>query len=488
MVSFEEVQKVCAKRGIIYPTAEIYPTLSGFFDYGPIGVLLKRKLIDYWRRTFVKAGYNVFEIDGCTILPEAVLKASGHLDFFTDPITRCEKCNSVFKADELIESTCKFFGGKTPDELTDIIRKNNIKCKKCGSRLSDVKIFNLMFRTEVSPMGKHVAYLRPETAQNIFTSFQKIYKTYRVSLPFGIAQVGHAFRNEISPRQFIIRLREFNQCEIEMFFDPENPKCPTGEIENKEINLLTREAQKNNEEHKKMKVKDALNEKILPNEWIGYFLAKEFDFYKSLGIPESALRFRHMLPEETPHYSSGNFDLEIRFDFGWKEVVGNACRNDYDLRNHMKNSGTNMTITTEDGKKIIPHVVEPSFGIERTIAGILFYCFRKDRERGWDWFRFPNIISPYVAGIFPLVNRNGFQEKAKSIYEMLRTEFDVFYDDKGSIGKRYARADEIGTLMGITIDAQTMRDDTVTIRNRDTTKQIREEIKNLKNIISNQKN
>ncbi|MCD6092455.1 MAG: glycine--tRNA ligase [Candidatus Aenigmarchaeota archaeon] len=485
MNKLEEIQNVCLKRGIIFPTAEIYPTISGFFDYGFIGTLLKRKLIDYWREFFIKP-LDMIEIDGSIILPERVFMASGHVKNFTDPVTQCKKCKSIFRADHLIEDGIKkFVEGKTAKELTEIIKKNKIRCPKCKGELSDVKLYNLMIKTEISPMGRQVGYLRPETAQNIFTDFQRIYRTSRAKLPFGIATVGRSFRNEISPRQFIIRLREFNQCEIEMFFDPENPRCDIKKINDKSIILLTRDAQKRKEGAKKMKIGDLLKKETIPNPWLAYFLVKEFEFYKSLGIPEHALRFRHMLPEETPHYSAGNFDLEIKFDFGWKEVVGNAYRSDHDLKNHMKNSGCDLSVMTDAGKKIIPHVVEPSFGIERTVAGILLYTFRREKERGWNWFKFPSKIAPYIAGIYPLINKEKLPETAKEIYKTLKNDFDVFYDDRGSIGKRYARADEIGTLFGITIDGQTLKDNTVTIRNRDTTKQTRVSIKDIRNVLKN---
>jgi glycyl-tRNA synthetase len=215
---------------------------------------------------------------------------------------------------------------------------------------------------------------------------------------------------------------------------------------------------------------------------MGYFLAKEFLWYQSLGIPKEALRFRHMKPEETPHYSRGNFDLEIKFDFGWKEVVGNAYRTDYDLSTHMKHSGENFEVI-DDGEKIVANVVEPSFGLDRTIYAIFLYGYRDGKERGWEWFEFPPKIAPYVAGVFPLVKKDGLPEKTKEIYAELKKCFDVFYDESGSIGKKYARSDEIGTFLNVTIDHQTLKDSTVTLRSRDTTKQIRVKQEDLINII-----
>ncbi|MBD3155842.1 MAG: glycine--tRNA ligase [Candidatus Aenigmarchaeota archaeon] len=482
MSTLKDVQTVCLTRGIIFPTAEIYSGVSGFFDYGPIGTILKQKLIKSWREEFVKSHSNIFEIDGSTVLPEKVLEASGHLESFVDPIAQCKKCKSIHRADHLIEDkTGKFVEGKTPKELTKIIEKEKIKCPSCKGGLMDVRVFNLMLKTDISPTGGQTGYLRPETAQNIFTAFNRVYRTTRSKLPMGIAQVGHSFRNEISPRNFIVRLREFSQMEIEMFIDPREKSCERfDEVKDIQINLVTQEAQQKKGKMIKITVGEAFEKGILPDPWIGYFLAKEFEFYKSLGIPEDALRFRHMLPEETPHYSEGNFDLEIKFDFGWKETVGNAYRTDHDLKSHMKHANVKLDVQTEKGK-VLPHVVEPSFGIERTVAGILLHNYVEDKERGWDWFKFPAKIAPYLAGVFPLVRKDGLPEKAQDVIEDLKKEgFDVFYDESGSIGKRYARADEIGTPFAITIDYDTLKDDTVTIRNRDSTKQIRIHIKDLR--------
>ena len=489
MGKFDEMQKVCLSRGIIYPTAEIYSTISGFFDYGNVGSLLKRKFIEHWRDFFVRQqmDFQMLETDGCVVLPESVFIASGHAKNFIDPIVQCRKCSSVSRADHAVEeSTHEFVEGKSAQELTEIIKARGIRCQKCRGELSDVKFFNLMLRTEISPLGGQVAYLRPETAQNIFSAFQRIYKTSRAKLPFGVYQIGHSFRNEISPRQFILRLREFSQCEIELFYDPENQSCPIDEVKENGFPYLSREAQANGEDAVWLRVSDAVENRIFPNDWIAYYLSKVFDFYKTLGIPEDCLRIRHLLPEETPHYSSGNYDLEIKYDFGWKETVSNSCRNDHDLKNHSASSGADLSVTTDDGRKVVPNVVEPSFGLERTIAAILYHSFRQDSARGWDWFSFPPALSPYSAGIFPLVGKDGLPEKAKGIFIELRKDFDVFLDEKGSIGKRYARADEIGTPFGITIDYQTLEDGTVTVRERDTAKQHRIECAKLKEFLKNE--
>ncbi|MEM5879189.1 MAG: glycine--tRNA ligase [Candidatus Aenigmatarchaeota archaeon] len=483
-MEMDKIIQIAKRRGFIFPSSEIYGSLSGFFDYGHVGLLLKRKIENSWREFFVKSEEKFFEIESSLIMHEKVWEASGHLKGFIDPITQCKKCSSFYRADNLIEELSgKFVEGAKPEDLTKTIKENKLKCPRCGGELSEVKIFNLMLSTNVGPASGSTAYLRPETAQGIFVNFKNLLASTRATLPFGVAQVGKSYRNEISPRQWLMRLREFTQMEIEYFFNPSKEEVPNESLLETKIRILTREAQKEkNPKEIEIKAREAVEKEILPNKIIAYFMAKEFLWYQSLGIPKEALRFRHMLPEETPHYSKGNFDLEIKFDFGWKEVVGNAYRTDHDLKSHMKHSGEIFEVV-DDGKKLVPHVVEPSFGVERTIYAILLYSFREGRERGWSWFAFPPKIAPFTLGIFPLVSKDGLPEKAKEVYAELKKFFDVFYDESGSIGKRYARADEIGTPYCVTIDYQTLEDETITLRGRDSTKQIRVEKKNLKEIL-----
>lgn len=305
MSKLDEVQKICLSRGIIFPTAEIYSDLSGFFDYGNVGSLLKRKFINHWRNFFIRdSDFNIMELDGCVVLPEKVFIASGHVSNFSDPVIKCKKCGNVFRADHLVEEITKeFVEGKTCDDLNRIIKESNLRCKECKGELDDAKFFNLMMKTEISPKGGQVAYMRPETAQNIFSGFQRIYKTSRSKPPFGVYQIGHSFRNEISPRQFIIRLREFSQCEIEMFYDPEKQDCPISDVMDSEIIFLSREDQILGKDASKIAIRNAIENKIFSNDWIAYYLSRVFEFYKTLGIPEDCLRIRHLLTEETPHYS-----------------------------------------------------------------------------------------------------------------------------------------------------------------------------------------
>lgn len=480
----EKIISIAKRRGIIFPSSEIYGGLSGFFDYGHIGLLLKRKLENSWREFFIKAENNIFEIETSLIMHEKVWRASGHLDSFIDPLAQCKKCNSFYRADNLIEEKLgQFVEGSKPEKLTKIIQEKKLKCPKCEGELSEVRVFNLMLSSQIGPVAGNIAYLRPETAQGIFVNFKNLLASTRATLPFGIAQVGYSYRNEISPRQWLIRLREFRQMEIEYFFNPNKITVPNDKILQTKISILTQEEQKKkNPKTIEIAAKESVKKGIIPNEIMAYFLAKEFLWYQQLGIPREALRFRHMTEAETPHYSKGNFDMEIKFDFGWKEVVGNAYRTNYDLSTHMKHSGEDFSIV-DNGEKVIPHVVEPSFGIDRTIYAILLYCYRDGKDRGWEWFAFPPKIAPYVAGIFPLVNKDGLPEKALEIFNNLKSCYDVFYDDSGSIGKRYARADEIGTFLSVTCDYDTLKDDTVTIRSRDTTQQIRVKLDDLVDVI-----
>jgi glycyl-tRNA synthetase len=260
--------------------------------------------------------------------------------------------------------------------------------------------------------------------------------------------------------------------------------CPNfSKVSKEKLRIMTREAQKDKADAEEMTAAEAVEKGIVPNKWMAYFMAKQMIFYQKLGIPFKALRHRHMLPEETPHYSKGNFDLEIMFDIGWKETVGNAYRTDHDLKNHSESSGKDMTVM-DDNEKVLPHVIEPSFGMPRTFYGILLHCFVEDKKRGWDWFKFPARIAPYTVCVFPLVKKDGLQEKATEVYENLKKKFDVFFDASGSIGRRYARADEIGTPFCVTIDYDTIEDNTVTIRYRDSTKQERVKMEDLESKIT----
>ncbi|MFW9983354.1 MAG: glycine--tRNA ligase [Candidatus Odinarchaeota archaeon] len=478
----DDVMTVSLRRGILYPSAEIYGGLAGFYDFGPIGARIRNNLIALWRNRFIERRDIVYEISGNTLLPSPVFKASGHLDHFTDPSAECQK-GHVSRIDQLIEEKLQIQAeGKSNKELEEIIDQNKIRCPVCGDPLGDVKSFGLMFGTNVGGERRQ-AFLRPETAQNIFLGFKRIQTATRAKLPFGVAQIGRSYRNEISPRQSIVRVREFSQMEIEYFVDPNQMnECPFfEELSEVKLNLVTQEEQEKAAKKKstdyssiQITVKDAYEKKYVPNQWMACTLGDEVVFFQKLGIPENAVRFRHMRPEETPHYSGGNFDLEILFSFGWKEVIGNAYRQDHDLQSHIKGSKKDLSLEFE-GKKIIPHVIEPSFGIDRIIYAILEHTYRpKNKSRGWSWFQFPVDLAPYQAVILPLLNRPEIEEPAKHLYQQCKLQgHSILYDDRGRIGRRYARADEIGIPKAVTIDPQTLDDQTATIRDRDTAQQTR---------------
>jgi glycyl-tRNA synthetase len=476
----QNVMEIALKRSIIIPSSELYSPVGGFYDYGPVGKALKRKLEDYWRDFFLRRdGY--FEIETVYILPEPVLRASGHLSCFGDPVVECLKCKKRFRADHLLEEKSKFTcGGMTPEQLTKEIKEKKIVCPECGGPLGEVGWFNLMFKTNIGPVEGTNGYIRPETAQGIFLDFQRVFRSHGSKLPMGIAQIGKSFRNEISPRQGLVRLREFSQMELEYFFNPSQPTHPKfKQVENEKFRIYTREEQKNGSEKCiELTAKEAVEKKILPNEVMGYFMAREMQFYIRLGIPYDAMRFRHMLPEETPHYSGGNVDLEVKISVGWVEIIGNAYRTDYDLKSHSEASGKDLSVVLEDGSKVMPHVVEPSFGVDRTILCILEHCYRKGggaEKRDWEWFDFPAFISPFDVAVLPLMKKDGLAEKAAALADLLRMKgVDVLYDEAGSIGKRFARADEIGIPYCITVDYQTLKDETATIRFRNDGKQNRE--------------
>lgn len=475
---FEKVWTLALHRGFVIPTAEIYGGVAGFYDFGPIGTLLVKRLIDFWRKFFIieETNFPIYEINGSTILPYEVLAASGHVEAFVDPVTSCLKCKTKLRADHLIEEELGIkVEGASVEELTRIIRENKLRCPNCGGELSDVSLFNLMFRTEVGPLGGKVAFLRPETAQVIFIDFKRVFQVMRGKLPFGIAQIGRAYRNEISPRQGLIRLREFTQMEIELFINPKEAKDHSwiNEVANSKFRILTRESQIKGGDVVEVTVKEAIEKGIVPNAYIAYYLSREAEFFEKIGIPREKFRFRHMLPEETPFYSGGNFDLEVELSIGVKEVVGNAYRTDYDLKCHMKHSGEDLSVDF-NGEKVIPEVVEPSFGVERIVYCILEHCYREDDGRGWSWFQFPPEIAPIIAFVLPLMKKEPLVSKAKELFRNIRKSgIFVEYDDRGSIGKRYARADEIGVPVCVTVDYQTIEDNTVTLRSRDTRKQVR---------------
>lgn len=553
---FEKIADLAKRRGFFWQSFEIYGGVSGFYDLGPYGVLLKNRIIDKWRELFVRRHQEyVVEIESPIVAPHIIFEASGHVDHFTDPIVSCSKCGRRFRADHLIEEALGIsVEGLSVEELTKIIRENNLKCPIDGGDLSEVRYFNLLFRTTIGPYEENVGYMRPELAQGMFTAFKRVYEAMRGRLPLGIAQIGRVMRNEISPRQAMIRLREFTIAEMEYFFDPrdEDNSCPFYErVESEKLKILTYEDKCKGGSPSWIKIRDAVESKIIINKCLAYWMYVGRVFAESLGIPSENIVFVEKGPHERAHYSRQTFDEMVRVSrWGWVEIAGHAYRGDYDLSRHMEFSKADLTVfkpyreprvvkmkklvidkrqlgriyreklndvlellktlRVEDiedklargedlqvgdfkvpasaisvveseekvyGEKIIPHVVEPSFGVERLIYVTLEYAYRE--KEGRIILAFPRDLAPVQASVMPLLeNEPKLIEKARELYDILvEAGYTVIYDESGSIGRRYARSDEIGVPVAFTIDFQTLEDDTVTMRDRDTWRQVRVEMK-----------
>ncbi|MBI5148220.1 glycine--tRNA ligase [Candidatus Pacearchaeota archaeon] len=470
----DEITAIASKRGFFFQTADIYGGKAGFFTYGHLGKALKSNWEKLWKRNIVALDDNFYEIQSNNILPEPVFKASGHIENFNDPLTECKKCHFRFRADQFLEDKGLYEENLTIQKMSDVIKKQKLKCPRCGGELSEVKWFNMMFPVAIG-FGGEKAYLSPETAQAAYLAFKQEFEATRKKLPLGIAIIDKAYRNEISPRQLFFRLREFSQAELQIFFDPEriDEHEKFNEIKDYKLKL---KLGKNTQE---ISCEEANKKLKIPRFYL-YYAAKVQQFYlNTLKIPKEKFRLRELGEEERAFYNKIHFDIEVMLETfcGFKEVGGIHYRTDHDLKGHSEVSGKNLEIFY-DNKKILPHVLELSFGIDRNIWMLLdvFYTIGKEGSM----FKFPSILSPYKTAILPLVNKEGMDKIAQDIYNELKKELPAFYDESGSVGRRYARNDEIGTPFCITIDGETLKDHTVTIRDRDTTEQIRVKISNLK--------
>lgn len=566
-MNHEKMINISTKRGFLWPSFEIYSGVSGFTDYGPLGAILKNNIMQLWRKQYI-AGEGFYEIESPTVTPEEVLVASGHVDNFTDPMTQCKGCKDVFRADHIIEEvTGQEVEGMTNEELDEIVKKHNVDCPNCGDKLSEIWNYNLMFKTNIGAKGNKPGYMRPETAQGIFILFKRLSRFFKNKLPFGVVQLGKAYRNEISPRQGVIRLREFTQAEAEIFVNPPDKTHPKfSEIATEKLVLNSQATQIEEKKPVTITAQEALDSGIVANEVLIYqiYLAKKF--LKELGIPDEVLRFRQHLPNEMAHYAIDCWDVEVKTDrYGWVEIIGIADRGDYDLKSHSKHSNEDLDLYVQfdkprivsktiakpnmakfgpsfkqnapkvkeflenadnekiksiktsidetgkynpeidgeifeilsehvnfenieeeiKGEKITPHVIEPSFGIDRILYSVLLHSFHVgENEDDKDYFKLSNSVAPIQVGVFPLMNKDELNEVASEITTTLRNSgFMVDYDTSGTIGKRYARADEIGVPIAITIDYDTLEDNTVTIRDRDTEKQERKKIDSLVEIV-----
>ncbi|MEM4195090.1 MAG: glycine--tRNA ligase [Candidatus Anstonellales archaeon] len=471
MKLYERIMELALTRSFFFPSNEIYGAQSGFYDYGPTGKLIKNNLENLWRRMFIQEE-GFFEVETAVINPEIVFKASGHVDEFTDPVVECRKCHKKVRADHLVEERLNVRWDGKLESLEKLIFDNDVKCPSCEGPLSKPFFSNLMFSTQIGVDGEK-GYLRPETAQGIFTSFLRIFRNHGTKLPLGVAQIGKSFRNEISPRKALVRLREFTQMELEYFFDPDDPRIQGFEkIKDEKVRFLTREAQKNKIDAEWLTAKEIV-EKGYANEIMAYFLVRQWLYYVRVGLDPKRMWFRHLMENETPHYSRSNVDLEVETSYGIIEISGNAYRTNYDLSQHEKFSKQKMEVAWNN-KKIVPHVFEVSMGVDRLFFCLLEHNFReKTDEKDWEWFDFKPWIAPYDVAVFPLMKKDGLSEKAERVADGLRGNFNVHYQESGTIGKRYARADEIGIPYAITIDYQTLEDETVTIRFRNSGKQER---------------
>jgi glycyl-tRNA synthetase len=460
----EKIVSFCKNEGFVSPSSEIYGGIQGFYDFGPLGVEMKNNIKRLWWKKIVQERDDVVGLDSAIIQNSNVWKASGHVERFFDLLTECKSCHKRFRADHLIEELknsgkLNEVGIFTQEEIKDIGKiVEKLKCPECGGVLIPPRQFNLMLKTSVGPLENEnmKSYLRPETAQGIFVNFKNILETQRKKIPFGIAQIGKAFRNEITPKNFLFRTREFEQMELEFFVKP-------GEDE----------------------------------KWFDYWVKERMKWYTEvLGVKKENLRIKEHKKEELAHYAKACVDIEYKFPFGWGEIEGIANRTDFDLKQHQKFSGKNLEYYDEKEKKsYIPYVIEPSCGVERIFLMLICDAYQEIKEGRTKTtkpskeveilLKLDKKVSPIKVGIFPLVkNKKELVEVANEIYRTLRLHFVCQYDDSGSIGRRYRRQDEIGTPYCVTVDFDTLKDGCVTIRDRDTMAQERVKIDNLVKILN----
>lgn len=475
----DKVLDIAKRRGFIWgPSPNIYHGgVAGFYDWGPLGKLLKNKVESLIRKGL--SSMDFWEVECPTIMPKIVWEASGHYEGFIDMVVKCVKCNAVYRADNLIKE--KFpkleISGLNFKEAEKIIQDKKIKCSACNSNLGPVMPYNLMMKTSVG-LDKE-AYLRPETATTTYLLFQEYYNFFRTKLPFGVFQIGKAYRNEISPRQHVLRTREFTQGEAQLFIfkDQEYKFEKFEEVQNEKIPVLSIKDRENNKEIQKLKpLKELIKTKTIKKQSYAWCIYVAYEIIKSMGFDEKDIRIRQHGKTELSHYADDAWDIEIKTKrFGWFEVCGIHDRTDYDLKRHTEFSKTKLKT------KEIPQILEIAFGIERPTYCLLENAFREDKIRSW--LEFPLGIAPIDVAVFPLVRKDNLPKLAKIVFNQLEKDFICIYDETGSIGRMYRRMDEIGTSLCCTIDHQSLKDNTVTIREISTMEQIRVKIKDLNEII-----
>ena len=441
----EDIISLCKRRGFIYQGSDVYGGLSGTWDYGPLGVQLKRNIMNLWWRMFVDERDDIYGVDAAILMNPKVWKASGHVDTFVDPLCEDTVNHRRYRTDHILKDNGVDADGLTMEQMDEVIAERGIKSPD-GNPLSKSRTFNMMFKTNVGATESEdsVAYLRPETAQGIFTNFKNVVDSFYPDLPFGIAQQGKAFRNEIAPRDFVFRSREFEQMEIEYFVNPENWQEAFDEL-----------------------------------------LKSTHEFLEALGLDSKNIHELDVPAEDRAHYSKKTIDIEYDFPIGKEELMGIAYRTDFDLMNIQRVSGKSMEYTIKGtNEKFVPHVIEPSFGVERALMAVLSSAYREDEQNGSKrvYLALPEHLAPVKFAVSPLLkNKPELVEKAREIYANLskKNPGRVMWDDNGNIGKRYRRQDEIGTPHCVVIDFQTLEDDTVTVRERDTTEQKRVKVEEL---------
>jgi len=462
-VTLEKLESLCKRRGFIFQSSEIYGGINGFWDYGPVGCELKRNVREAWWNNIVRSRENIVGLDASIIMHPRVWEASGHVGGFSDPMVDCKTCKKRYKADNL----CEEQGLKLISEAGKHSLPPDVKCPSCGSKdLTPPRSFNLMFKTHTGPVEDEsaAAYLRPETAQGIFCNYQNVADTARVKIPFGIAQIGKAFRNEINPRNYTFRSREFEQMELEFFIKPGTDQ-----------------------------------------EWHDYWVAERLKWYESIGLPADSLTKYVYTKDELAHYASACVDIMYAFPFGIQELEGIAARGDFDLKRHQEFSGKSMEyFDQEANEKFVPHVVEPSAGVDRIVLALLCNAYReewipagggevieaepgKPVPQGYELrvvMRFAPSIAPVKVAVFPLLkNKPELVAKSREVFDLLRAKWSCFWDQTGAIGRRYRRQDEIGTPYCVTIDFQSLEDKTVTLRHRDSMQQDRVQIEQLPDVL-----
>jgi glycyl-tRNA synthetase len=476
----DELYALLRRRGVLWPTAEIYGGVQGLFDYGPLGARLKRHVEEAWSAWFVGLSHSYYQIDPAEILPEAVVRASGHLENFTDPEVTCEQCHTAFRAETVLEKIRpEGVDGLTPAQIGEIIRANQVRCPSCGSTALSVPTpFNLMFGLDWGAVGKERAYLRPETAQSSYLAFARMWDVGRRALPLGVAVVGKAYRNEIAPRQVLFRMRAFTQAELQIFFDPASFPLPFDRVADEKLPLLRVARREAGEESPEWTAaRDLVATGGLPEFYV-YHLAHLYRFFRDvLGYPAERIRFFEKSDKERAFYNRIQFDAEVHLESlaGYKELGAVHYRGDYDLTRHGQGSGKDLSVALTGGTKVLPHVLELTFGVDRNVWAVADLHLGKDGDR--TLWKLPPYLAPISVGVFPLIVKEQAPFALELADALAAAGIEVQYDEAGTIGKRYARNDEAGTPFCVTVDGATLAEGpergTVTLRSRDSKEQVR---------------